>query len=140
MNKSQLNPIKNKQMTSYYTTTYFCQDDQEFRVSWDLTATKDNPTDEETIAHLTRILEENEPDTWGFEYEEDEDDEDDDDEDEDDTSLPSTLNLFGLSPKEFAREIVLNKESAAERFGVTWTISTRWEEVNPDNWEHPCNL
>jgi len=128
-------------MTSYYATTYFYQDDQEFRCAWDLTATKDNPTDEETISHLAAMLKENYPETWALdEDDEDEDEDEGEDEGEDEDSLPSTLNLFGLSPNEFAREIVLNEESAAERFGLTWTISTRWEEVDPDNWENPCNL
>jgi hypothetical protein len=122
-------------MTAYYAATYFQQNDQEFRCTWDLTATKDNPTDQETISHLAAMLEDNYPETWALE-----EDCEDEDEDEDDNSLPSTLNLFGLSPNEFAREIVLNEESAAERFGLSWTISTRWEEVDPDNWEHPCNL
>lgn len=118
-------------MTAYYASTYFYQNDQEFQVDWDLTATKDAPTEEETIAHLAAILEENWEETWGLEDDEDEDEED---------SLPSTLNLFGLTATRFARELVLNPEAAEERFGLTWTISTRWEEVDPDNWEHPCNL
>jgi hypothetical protein len=122
-------------MTTYYASTYFYQNDQEFQVDWDLTATKDDPTEEETISHLAAILEENWEETWGLE-----DDGDEDEDDDEEGSLPSTLNLFGLSPKEFARQLVLNTQEAEERFGVTWTISTRWEEVDSDNWEHPCNL
>lgn len=116
-------------MTSYYATTCFYQNETEFRCTWDLTATKENPTEEETIDHLAAMLSENDPDTWNL----------DEDEDEDEVSQ-TTLNLHGLSPQEFARELVLNEDEAAQRFGVTWVISTRWEEVDPDNWEHPCNL
>jgi hypothetical protein len=119
--------IFSKTMSVYYAATYFHQNDQEFRCTWDLTATKENPTDDETIRHLAAMLEENDPETWAL----DEDDEDD--------ALPCRIDLFGLSPLEFAREIVLNEKSAAQRFGLTWTISTRWEEVDPDNWDHPCN-
>ena len=109
-------------MTTYYATTYLYQNDQEFQCTWDLTATKENPTNEETISHLAAMLSENCEDTWNS---------------FDDALL---VDLCGLSPLEFAQEIVLNEKSASERFGLTWTISTRWEEVDPDNWEHPCNL
>lgn len=114
-------------MTTFYATTRFYQNDQEFQCSWDLTATKQDPTAEETIQHLAAMLSENFPETWGF------------DEDEDEVTQTS-LNLHGLSPKDFARQLVLNENESQQRFGVTWEISTRWEEVDPDNWEHPCNL
>lgn len=75
------------------------------------------------------MLHENDPDTWSL------------DEDEDEYgSLPTTLNLFGLSPEDFARQLVYHSEEANQRFGVSWEISTKWDEVDPDNWEHPCNL
>jgi hypothetical protein len=117
-------------MTTFYAATYFHQNTQEFRCTWDLTATKEDPREDETIRHLAAMLEENDPETWAL----------DDDEEDDDHSLPCRIDLFGLSPIEFASEIVKNEKSAAERFGLTWTISTCWEEVDPDNWDHPCNL
>jgi hypothetical protein len=117
-------------MTSFYCNTRFYQNEIEYCCSWDLTATKGDPTEEETIEHLAAILSENDPATWNLEEDEDEDD------------YPSTpiLNLHGLSPENFARELVLNEKESQNRFGVTWEIWTRWEEVDPDNWEHPCNL
>lgn len=113
-------------MNSYYATTRFYQNDTEFRCSWDLTATQGDPTEEETIEHLAAMLSDNYPETWNL--------------DEDDQTFPSVLNLHGLSPKEFARKLVLNEEESQKRLGVTWEISTRWQEVDPDNWEHPCNI
>jgi len=104
--------------------TRFYQNDQEFQCSWDLNATKGSPSDEETIQHLAAMLSENFAETWNL----------------DDDSYQSTLNLHGLSPEDFARELVLNEVESQERFGVTWQISTKWDEVDPDNWEHPCNL
>lgn len=117
-------------MTAYYATTRFYQNDQEFQCCWDLTATKGDPTAEETIEHLSAMLDENFPETWGF---------DEDEEDEDEVSQ-TTLNLHGLSPQDFARALVLNEKDAEALYGVTWVISTLWKEVDPDNWEHPCNL
>ena len=112
-------------MTSYYATTRFYQNDQEFQCTWDLNATKCAPTDEETIQHLAAMLSENFADTWNL------------DEDE---SPQYTLNLHGLSPKDFACELVLNEVESQARFGVNWEISTQWDAVDPDNYEHPCNL
>ena len=85
------------------------------------------------------------PETWGFddedECDEDEFDEDCDDEDEDeDEDAQATLDLQGISPEQFARELVLSEEQSAERYGVTWAISTNWAVVDAENWEHPCNL
>ena len=113
-------------MTAYYATTRFYQNDQEFQCSWDLNATKGAPTDEETIQHLAAMLSENYPDTWDL--------------DEDDDSSQTILDLHGLSPQDFARALVLNEKDAVALYGVTWVISTLWKEVDPDNWEHPCNL
>lgn len=120
-------------MTSYYCTTYLYQNGVEFRCSWDITATKEDPTSEETINHLAAMLDENHPETWNL-VDDCEDDEDAGD------SEPTTINLNGLSPQEFARELVLNERQAEERYGVTWVISTNWVEAIPDCWEHPCNL
>jgi len=111
-------------MTTFYAATRFCQDGNEFKCTWDLSATKGCPTDDDTINHLTSILEENCEDTWGR------------DEDEE----VQELNLYGLSPEAFARELVLNEAKSAESFGTTWEISTKWVEVDAENWEHPCNL
>ena len=130
-------------MTSFYATTYFYQNDQEFRCTWDLTATKEDLTIEETIHHLASMFQENYPETWNLDEEGDEDEDEDEDEHEDDEEsdlhMHNTLHLHGLSPEEFARELVLRQEQSADRFGVTWEISTRWDEVDPDNWEHPSN-
>jgi len=115
-------------MTTYYATTRFYQNDQEFLCSWDLNATKDAPTDEETIQHLTKILTENDAETWNL------------DEDNEDENYPLTLDLHGLSPKDFALELVLNEKESQDHLGVFWEISTKWDEVDPDNWEHPFNL
>ena len=123
-------------MTSYYCTTCFYQNDIEFRCSWDLSATKGEPTSEETINHLAAMLDENYPETWNLLEEDEEDDEEQDQED----SALTTLNLYGLSPQEFAQELVLHEKRAEERYGVTWVVSTNWEEADPDYWEHPCNL
>ena len=121
-------------MIAYYAATYFYQNDQEFRCTWDLVATKDHPTEEETICHLASMLEENCPDTWSLHEDEDED------EDEDSDLLPKRIDLYGLSPQEFARHLVLNIDDAEERFGATWMISTLWVEVSPSNEYFPCNL
>jgi len=115
-------------MTTYYATTRFYQNDQEFLCSWDLNATKNAPTDEETIQHLAKILTENDAETWNL------------DEDNEDEDYPLTLDLHGLSPKDFALELVLNEKESQDHLGVFWEISTKWDEVDPDNWEHPCNL
>jgi len=117
-------------MTVYYSTTRFYQNDQEFQCSWDLNATKGAPSDEETIQHLAAMLSENFAETWNL------------DEDDEYADQPSqtTLNLHGLSPQDFARVLVLNEKDAESLYGVTWVISTLWKEVDPDNWEHPCNL
>lgn len=119
-------------MTSFYCTTYFYQNDEEFRCTWDLTATKEEPTTEETINHLAAILSENYPDTWNTD--------EDECEGEDDYSSSSVLNLHSLSPEDFAKELVMKENESKNHLGVTWEICTRWEEVDPDNWEHPCNL
>lgn len=116
-------------MTSYYATTRLYQSDQEFSCSWDLTATKGNPTNEETIQHLAAMLSENFPETWSLDEEEIEDD-----------SAPTTLNLHELCPDAFARQLVLNEQEAEELYGVTWEISTNWEEADPECWEHPSEL
>ena len=123
-------------MIAYYATTRFYQDDQEFECTWDLNATKENPTAEETIRHFAAIFEENFPETWNL----DEVEEDGDNEEEEDNSTPTPLNLYGLSPEDFARELVLNETESKTRYGITWAISTRWEQVDTDCWEHPCNL
>jgi hypothetical protein len=117
------------EMTTFYATTRFFQNDQQFECTWDLNVTKEDPSEKETITHLASILKENmdHEATWGLE--------------EDDSScLPLAIDLHGLSPEEFARELVMNTQEAEQNLGVTWEISTRWEEVDPDNWEHPCNL
>ena len=137
-------PLSLIQMTTYYATTRFYQNGVEFQCSFDLNvASNGNPTDEETISHLASILNENVPETWGVddedECDEDECDEDCDDEDEDEDAQ-ATLDLQGISPEQFARELVLSEEQSAERYGVTWAISTNWAVVDAENWEHPCNL
>jgi len=111
-------------MTAYYATTRFYQNNQEFQCSWDLTATKQDPTAEETIEHLSAILSENHAETWNL---------------DDDDSCQSTLNLHGLSPEDFARELVQNEVESQKRFGVNWEISTKWDEVDSD-FDHPCNV
>ncbi len=121
-------------MTSFYATTLFHQNDQEFRCTWDLTATKGNPSQEEIIHHLAAMLEENFPETWNL------DEESDDEDADEDSQAQTTLNLHGVSPEDFARELVLNEAQAAEHFGTTWLISTKWEEVDSENWDHPCNV
>jgi hypothetical protein len=132
-------PLSLIQMTTYYATTRFYQNGVEFQCSFDLNVASNwNPTDEETISHLASILNENVPETWGFD-DEDECDEDCDDEDEDEDAQ-ATLDLQGISPEQFARELVLSEEQSAERYGVTWAISTNWDVVDAENWEHPCNL
>ena len=138
-------PLSLIQMTTYYATTRFYQNGVEFQCSFDFNvASNVNPTDEEIISHLASILNENVPETWGFD-DEDECDEDceDEDEDEDDDEAEftqATLDLQGISPEQFARELVLSEEQSAERYGVTWAISTNWAVVDAENWEHPCNL
>ena len=117
-------------MIPYYAATYFYQNDQEFRCTWDLVATKDHPTEEETICHLASMLEENCPDTWALL----------EDEDEDSDLLPKRIDLYGLSPQEFARQLVLNIDDAEERFVTTWTISTQLIEVSPSNEYFLCHL
>lgn len=112
-------------MTSYYAMTCIYQHDTEFRCSWNLTATKANPTAEEAIDHLEAIFHENVSDTWNL---------------DDDISSQATLNLHGLSPEDFARELVLNEKQSKIRYGVDWVIQTNWEEVDLDNWDHPCNI
>ena len=110
-------------MTVYYSTTRFYQNDETFECNWDLNATPESPSNEEAIAHLSAILEENYAETWGRDEEE-----------------IQALDLNGLSPFELASELVLNEKKSANLYGVTWEISTRWEEAEPDNWEHPGNL
>ena len=110
-------------MTAYYATTRFYQNVQEFECTWDLSATPESPSKEEAITHLSIILEENYAEIWGRDEEE-----------------IQALDLHGLSPVELARELVLNEKESTNRYGVTWEISTRWEETDPDNWEHPGNL
>lgn len=113
-------------MTAFYATTYFYQNNQEFRCTWDLYATKHDPSADETIQHLTAMLSENFADTWNL--------------DEDNDSYQFALDLHGLSPEEFSRELVLNEVESQGRFGVTWKITTEWEAVDSENYEHPCNL
>jgi len=125
-------------MTIFYATTRFFQDDQEFECTWDLNATKENPTEEETIRHFAEMFEENFPETWNLD--EVENDEDNEEEEDNDDSTPTSLNLFGLSPYDFATELVLHETESKSRFGITWAVSTRWEQVDADCWEHPCDL
>ena len=113
-------------MTAFYATTYLYQNDQEFRCTWDLNVTKHDPSADETIQHLAAMLSENFAGTWNL--------------DEDNETCQFALDLHGLSPEEFSRELVLNEVESRERFGVTWEISTQWEAVDPSNYEHPCNL
>ena len=109
-------------MNTFYATTRFYQEGKEYRCLWDLDATINAPTDDETIRHLSWILGESWKETW-----------------ENDTEVQE-INLFGLSPEACARELVLNESQSAESFGTTWEICTKWEEVDAENWEHPCNL
>lgn len=118
-------------MTSYYCTTYFNQNDVEFRCTWDLTATKEEPTSEEIIHHLAAMLGENHSETWNLHEEE---------EDEDCKPSHFTVDLYGLTPEDFAKELVLNEREAEQNFGLTYIISTRWQEVCDEAYEHPCNL
>jgi hypothetical protein len=111
-------------MTSFYCATRFIQNEEEFFCNWNLCyAAEGNPSVQETINHLTAILEENTVETWEREDQETE-----------------TLNLFGLTPKEFATHLVTQEEASSVRYGTTWSISTNWQEADEDNWEHPCNL
>ena len=111
-------------MTAYYAMTYLYQNDVEYRCSWDLCCDiKGEPTDEELIAHLWDMLSENYESTWNT-FDDD-----------------LVVNLHGLSPKEFARELVLNFESAQERGLVSdYEINTNWDEVGDGDYDHPCNL
>ena len=110
-------------MTNYYAKTEFSQNAEEFVCSWDLEATKNYPTVEETIAHLSYILQENTPGTWEREEEE-----------------IQVLDLHGFTPDEFARMLVLEEEVVATLYATTWIVITKWAEVDDENWEHPCNL
>lgn len=103
---------------SFYATTYITQGETEFQCDWDLTGEADNAT---AITHLTDLLDEAVlafPDN----YEEGEE-----------------INLYGMTPKEFATLLVEDEEKAKETFGTTWVISTNFQEVDAE-WEHPCNL
>jgi hypothetical protein len=110
-------------MTNYYAKTEFFQNSEEFVCSWDLEATKNYPTVEETITHLSYILQENNPGTWEREEEE-----------------IQVLDLHGFTPDEFARMLVLEEEEVATLYATTWIVNTKWAEVDDENWEHPCNL
>ena len=103
---------------SFYATTYITQGETEFKCSWDLTGEADNAT---AITHLTDLLQEAE-DAFQETYEEGEE-----------------INLYGMTPKEFATLLVEDEEAAREMYGTTWEINTNFQEVDAE-WEHPCNL
>ena len=110
-------------MTNYYAMTYIYQDDVEFRCSWDLGCeSQGHPTDDELIAHLAQMLSENYEDTWNTFDDE------------------LVVNLRGLSPDDFARELVLNYENAVKDLVNSWEFCTNWVVVDPDDYDHPCDL
>ena len=110
-------------MTNYYAMTYIYQDDVEFRCSWDLGCESvGDPTDDELIAHLHQMLSENCEDTWNTFDDE------------------LVVDLRGLSTEHFARQLVLNNEDACKHLVTSWEFCTNWDEVDPDDYDHPCNL
>ena len=110
-------------MTNYYAMTYIYQDDVEFRCSWDLGCESvGDPTDDELIAHLDQMLRENCEDTWNTFDDE------------------LVVDLRGLSTEHFARQLVLNNQDACKHLVTSWEFCTNWDEVDPDDYDHPCNL
>ena len=111
-------------MTTYYAMTYIYQNDVEFRCSWDPDCDcKENPTDEELICHLSEMLSENCESTWNT-FDDD-----------------LIVDLHGLTPDQFAHELILNYENALERGLISdYEINTRWDEVDYRDYDHPCNL
>ena len=97
----------------------------EFKCDYDLEAIFPKSTNiflaqeqynQEAIAHLTYLLEEQDFDN------------------------ELEVNLFGLTPEEFAKELVLKEKECVEKYGTIWSIDTEFEEADQVDWEHPCNL
>ncbi len=75
--------------------------------------------DNEAIAHLTDVL------------------------DEQDFDNELEVNLFGFTSEEFAKELVFKEQECSEKYGTTWELNTNFEQAQTDpngNWEHPGNL
>ena len=104
---------------TFYATTRIFQGDSEFVCSWDFSGEADLVS---AINHLTCLLEEA-SDAFQEQYEEGEE-----------------INLHGMSAREFATFLVTEELIAEVDCETTWEISTNFQEVDADNWEHPGNL
>ena len=105
-------------MTSYYATTYVYQNNIEYECTHDFTGDADETS---AVNHLTAILQcpADAFDGYG-------------------DAMPE-LHMLGFKPTELAEALVYQEEKMKE-LGITWVISTKFEEADEDNWCHPRNL